>query len=101
MPSVPEPRTVVRRPDEYGMAYEDVYIHASDGVKLHGFLMLHGARTHTLPTVIMFQANAGSISHRLPLARAFHDRLSCNVLMISYRGCAVAVHGVLSAAGTA
>ena len=38
------------------------------------------------PTILMLHANAGNLGHRLPIAHAFHKKLRCNVVMLSYRG---------------
>ena len=40
------------------------------------------------PTVLMFHGNGGNHGHRIPLARVFFVKMRCNVLMLSYRGCA-------------
>ena len=34
----------------------------------------------------MFHGNAGAVQHRLPIARRLEDNLSCNILMMEYRG---------------
>lgn len=36
----------------------------------------------------MFHGNGGNHGHRIPLARVFFVKMRCNVLMLSYRGCA-------------
>jgi len=35
---------------------------------------------------MMFHGNAGNIGHRLPIAKVLSHDLSCNVLMLEYRG---------------
>jgi hypothetical protein len=37
---------------------------------------------------MMYHGNGGNMGHRIPLARVFYVKLRCNVLMVSYRGCA-------------
>ncbi|KAI9261579.1 Alpha/Beta hydrolase protein [Phascolomyces articulosus] len=39
-----------------------------------------------VPTILYFHANAGNMGHRLPIAKVFHERHRCNVVMLSYRG---------------
>jgi len=42
----------------------------------------------TRPTVLIFHGNGGNHGHRIPLAKVFYIKMRCNVLMLSYRGCA-------------
>ncbi|KAI9007718.1 alpha/beta-hydrolase [Hyaloraphidium curvatum] len=37
-------------------------------------------------TLVFFHANAGNMGHRLPIARWFHARFGCNIVMLDYRG---------------
>jgi abhydrolase domain-containing protein 13 len=94
-------------PDRFGLEYEDVWLTAGDGTKLHAWLMkppgsgapaaAGGAAaglttpssqpsTSRLPVLIFFQENAGNMSMRLPFLRAVVRSLGCAVLAPSYRG---------------
>ncbi|KZT55655.1 alpha/beta-hydrolase [Calocera cornea HHB12733] len=97
--SVPQgSRTMVPKPSQYGMPYEDVELLTPDNVKLQAYLMLNGygheeekehysePRAMRRPTVFLLHANAGNMGHRLPLARIFYLKMHCNVFMLSYRG---------------
>jgi fermentation-respiration switch protein FrsA (DUF1100 family) len=69
-------------PADWGLAYEDVWLSAEDGVRLHGwFLPREGARR----TLLFFHGNAGNIADRGDSLAIFH-RLGLNVLIFDYRG---------------
>lgn len=73
---------LVQTPGDAGLAYEDLWITTSDGVRLHGWLVpAQGARE----LILFFHGNAGNISHRVDnLARL--NRIGASVLIIDYRG---------------
>jgi fermentation-respiration switch protein FrsA (DUF1100 family) len=91
VPSLPgAPRDVYPLlPDDprLGLASEELWLRASDGVKLHAWLLSPKA-TGLLrgPTLLFFQENAGNIAHRLPNVKLLVNQLACNVLLLSYRG---------------
>lgn len=69
-------------PADWGLAYEEVWLRAEDGVRLHAwYLPGHAAG----PTLLFFHGNAGNISHRRASLEIFHD-LGLNVLILDYRG---------------
>jgi len=76
-------RAQVRTPDEIPVAYEDVYLHAADGVRLHAWFL--PAQGTVKGTILHLHGNAENISthigsvYWLP-ARGF------NVFMLDYRG---------------
>jgi uncharacterized protein len=73
---------LVTTPDRHGLAYEDVWLTAEDGVQLHGwFVPAPRARA----TLLFFHGNGGNISHRIDSLRIFHE-LGLSVLVLSYRG---------------
>jgi fermentation-respiration switch protein FrsA (DUF1100 family) len=74
-------RSLDRTPADIGAAHEDVWIEASDGVRLHGWF-LPGDSDRVL---LFFHGNAGNISHRLESIRQFLQ-LGLSVLIIDYRG---------------
>ncbi len=75
-------RGLAATPDSVGLAYEDVYLTASDGKRIHGW-HIHGRSNVTL---LWFHGNAGNISHRLDNILILHQRLGVGVLIIDYRG---------------
>ena len=69
-------------PAALGLQYEDVFLTASDGVKLHGwFIPCAGARG----TLFFLHGNAGNISHRVDNAARLHNK-GMNVFILDYRG---------------
>ncbi len=70
-------------PSELGLAREDVWLVAEDGVRIHGwYLPVREARWVTLVS----HGNAGNISHRLDRALLLQGRLRSSVFLYDYRG---------------
>ncbi len=70
-------------PAEAGLASEEAWLTAEDGVGIHGwFLPAPGSRF----TVLFAHGNAGNISHRLDRARLLQSRLQADVFLFDYRG---------------
>ena len=85
IPGVPD--DIPFYPDRFGLDYEDVWLSASDGTKLHAWLVRPpGARPPRGPLLIFFQENAGTMAMRLPFLRLLVRHLGCAVLAPSYRG---------------
>ncbi len=75
-------RELAGNPAAVGLDYQDLWLAAEDGVKLHGwFVPLARSRQ----TLLILHGNAGNISHRIEWIRMLHE-LGCNVLIIDYRG---------------
>ena len=74
--------TLEGTPASVGLAFEDVEVTATDGVRIHGW-HVPGRRRATL---LYCHGNAGNISHRLAKLRALHDRLGLSILIFDYRG---------------
>ncbi len=70
-------------PDKAGLKFEDVWLTASDGVKIHGWFL--PAATTNAPAILFLHGNAGNISHRLDKLAIFHS-LGAATLIIDYRG---------------
>ncbi|MSR64989.1 MAG: alpha/beta hydrolase [Verrucomicrobiae bacterium] len=69
-------------PEQSGMPFEDLRLHCTDGVTIHGwFIPAEGPRA----TILFFHGNAGNISHRSDKLQIFHD-LKLNVCIIDYHG---------------
>ena len=68
-------------PEAVGLAFEDVTLETSDGVRVHGWFV-PGESERAL---LYFHGNAGNISHRLYSIREWHD-LGLSVFIIDYRG---------------
>jgi len=75
-------RELAGTPASLGLAYQEVWFQAEDGVRLHGWL-IPGARPTTL---LWCHGNAGNISHRLDNIREIHHRLGIGVFIFDYRG---------------
>lgn len=87
-------RALATTPAEVGLSAEDVWLHADDGVQLHGY-WLPGLGQRA---VVWFHGNAGNISHRLSNARLLIDRFGLDLLLVDYRGYGRS-HGQPSEAG--
>jgi pimeloyl-ACP methyl ester carboxylesterase len=75
-----------RSPGDHDVPFENCYITASDGVKIHAWLLLHGdSLSQGRQTIVYFHGNAGNIGYRLP--NAVHMfKMGYNVLQVEYRG---------------
>jgi len=81
MPDFPS-RALTASPQDIGLPYENIWLRADDGVRLHGwYVPAERARA----TLLYFHGNAGNISERLDSIRIFHD-LGLSVFLIDYRG---------------
>lgn len=69
-------------PAAIGLAYENVALTTSDGVRIHGWWIPAGENRGT---ILFCHGNAGNISHRLDSIRIFHQ-LDLNVFIFDYRG---------------
>lgn len=69
-------------PADWNLTYEDVWLKASDGVKIHGWYVPAAKPRGTL---LFFHGNGGNISHRIETLEIF-NRLGLNVLIVDYRG---------------
>ncbi len=69
-------------PDSVGLVYEDVYLSASDGTRIHGWHIPGRSEV----ALLWFHGNAGNISHRLDNILMLHQHLGVSVLIIDYRG---------------
>jgi len=70
-------------PDRIGLSFEDVFLVASDGTRIHGW-WLPSNRSESL-TILFLHGNAGNISHRLEKLFLLRE-LPVNVLIMDYRG---------------
>lgn len=81
---------LVYKPDAFGFKFEDVWLKAADGVKLHSWFMWPRTWAEgvlaTKPCIIFFQENAGNMSWRLPFLKLLANHLNCSILALSYRG---------------
>ena len=75
-------RGLAATPSSVGLDYEDVYLTAADGTRIHGW-HIPGESDITL---LWFHGNAGNISHRIDNILILHRRLGISVLIIDYRG---------------
>jgi fermentation-respiration switch protein FrsA (DUF1100 family) len=75
-------RDVTTTPRAIGLAYEDVWLDAGEGVRLHGWFV---DRAAPKGVALILHGNAGSIALRLDWLRMFHD-LGYASFIIDYRG---------------
>jgi fermentation-respiration switch protein FrsA (DUF1100 family) len=64
------------------LSFDDVWLTAEDGVRLHAW---HVHAPAPVATVVVCHGNAGNISHRIPLAAAL-AREGLETLLLDYRG---------------
>ncbi len=79
----PDPN-LVESPKSIGLNYEDIWLTASDGTRLHGWYV-PGPEEGSKATALFCHGNAGNISHRLEMIEIIH-RVGLNCLMFDYRG---------------
>ncbi len=75
-------RQIVTTPDSLGLAYEDVYFTADDGIRLNGWWV---PASSPAGTVLFCHGNAGNISFLMDTVRLYHD-LKLSILVFDYRG---------------
>lgn len=75
-------RELEATPAAVGLAYQEVALQTSDGVRLHAWFIPAG---NPRATVLFCHGNAGNISHRLDSIRLLHS-LGLQVLIFDYRG---------------
>ena len=87
-------REIEATPDRLGLGYQDLALVASDGVRIHGWLIPcpPGLATGALDsagvprlTVLLLHGNAGNISHRFEKVRLLHA-CGADVVLVDYRG---------------
>jgi fermentation-respiration switch protein FrsA (DUF1100 family) len=72
---------LIGTPADYGLAYEEVWFTAEDGVRLHGWWVPKAG----CPTFLWFHGNAGNISHRLENLKLLWDLVGVQVFIFDYR----------------
>jgi len=75
-------RSLDATPQAAGLAFEDVYISTSQGIRLNAWFVPAAASRYT---VLFFHGNAGNISHRLEKLKMLHD-LGVSVFIPDYQG---------------
>lgn len=75
-------RRVEADPAAAGLAFEEVFFFAEDGVRLHGWWIPHPAARGS---IVYCHGNAGNIGTRIDVASGLHA-LGVNVFLFDYRG---------------
>lgn len=76
-------QTLVATPAQAGLAFEDVDLTTSDGLRLHGWFI--PGPDPAAPVVLFCHGNAGNISHRLDNLKRLHQAGLAS-LIFDYRG---------------
>ena len=69
-------------PLDVGLEYEDVFLTAADGTRVHGWHIPGESRV----TLLWLHGNAGNMSHRLENIQLMRSRLGLGTFIIDYRG---------------
>ncbi|HUK55027.1 MAG TPA: alpha/beta hydrolase [Nitrospiria bacterium] len=75
-------REIQRTPEAVGLAYENVFFKAADGVRLNGWFVPGPDPSRVM---IWFHGNGGNMSQRVRRLRLFHDELGLSVFIFDYR----------------
>ena len=75
-------RGLYTNPAEVGLEYSDVYLTASDGVRIHAWHVPGESDT----TLLWLHGNAGNISHRVNNIAVLNSLTGLSVLIVDYRG---------------
>jgi len=75
-------RALLGDPSDVGLAFEDVYLRLSNGVRVHGWWIPGEERCKV---ILCFPGSIGNISHELTTA-SFLRRAGANVLLVDYPG---------------
>ncbi len=75
-------RQIELTPESIGLAHEDVFLEASDGVRINAWFV---PGEPDGPVVLFCHGNAGNISHRLDTLQ-FYRSLGLSTLIFDYRG---------------
>jgi uncharacterized protein len=67
------------------LAFDEVFLKTSDGVRIHGWFIPGPIKGKPAKTIALFHGNAGNISHRLDKLLELR-KLGVNVLLLDYRG---------------
>jgi fermentation-respiration switch protein FrsA (DUF1100 family) len=85
-------------PEDFQLAYENVFFPAADGTKLHGWFV-PAAKPEVRATLLWFHGNAGNISDRLDNLALLHRHLDLSIFIFDYREFGLS-EGEISKAGT-
>ena len=73
------------KPQDFGYAFEDVYLKTKDGVRLHGWYLEKDTQKKSRAAILFFHGNAGNISNRLEKIKGWIER-GFDVFLMDYRG---------------
>lgn len=74
--------SVDARPEDLGLDYEEVFLTAADGVRLHAWFFPGKSGV----TLVFFHGNAGDVTHRLDMIPLLQAGLDASILLFDYRG---------------
>jgi uncharacterized protein len=76
-------RAIEQTPKQAGLAFDELFFTARDGVRLNGWFIPH---PQARATFVWFHGNAGNIGHRVENIKLLHDRVPVNIFIFDYRG---------------
>ena len=74
--------SVDARPEDLGLDYEEVFLTAADGTRLHAWFFPGKSGV----TLVFFHGNAGDVTHRLDMIPLLQAGLDVSILLFDYRG---------------
>ena len=83
----PDSRFNVASPSILRLPYESHFIQTIDGVTINVVLIKQDPdKISSVPTIVYLHGNAGNVGHRLQNVHEMYHYLSCNILLVEYRG---------------
>ncbi|SFM96286.1 alpha/beta hydrolase [Thermodesulforhabdus norvegica] len=89
-------KEILETPADYGIDFEDVFFKTDDGLRLHGWWVVHPFADKT---ILWFHGNAGNIGDRAHNLALMYGHLNVNIFIFDYREYGKS-EGSISRAGT-
>jgi len=79
-------REIELTPESLGLEHDEVFLAASDGIRVHGWFLPSFPRPSPAYNILVCHGNAGNISGRLDRALLLRRNLGVDVFLFDYRG---------------
>ncbi len=79
-------RDIETTPPSLGLAHDEVFLEASEGIRIHGWFLPAPRPRSPRRSVLVCHGNAGNISGRLDRVALLQGRLGVDVFLFDYRG---------------